>query len=176
MNRAVIVSRFDGKQDSFFRRGEKMSDTVIPKILPNVPVGDDEFASKSQEHIAESIKNLILNIDDEKKQIRLIGIEGGWGTGKSNLVKILEKKLGNQGYSFFLYDAWGHQEDLHRRAIIEELSDFVGEKNLCNTCDKLAEIRDETLGTEVVVRTVQSPEFSWAFFFSVFGIVWFPVV
>ena len=109
MNRAVIVSRFDGKQDSFFRRGEKMSDTVIPKILPNVPVGDDEFASKSQEHIAESIKNLILNIDDEKKQIRLIGIEGGWGTGKSNLVKILEKKLGNQGYSFFLYDAWGHQ-------------------------------------------------------------------
>ena len=176
MNRAVIVSRFDGKQDSFFRRGEKMSDTVIPKILPNVPVGDDEFASKSQEHIAESIKNLILNIDDEKKQIRLIGIEGGWGTGKSNLVKILEKKLGNQGYSFFLYDAWGHQEDLHRRAIIEELSDFVGEKNLCNTCDKLADIREETLGTEVVVRTVQSPEFSWAFFFSVFGIVWFPVV
>lgn len=147
-----------------------MSDIVTPKILQNVPVGDDEFDSKSQDHIAESIKNLILNIDNEKTPVRLIGIEGGWGTGKSNLVKILENKLENQGYFFFLYDAWGHQEDLHRRAIIEELSDFVDKENICSTCDKLADIREETLGTEVLVRTVQSPEFSWAFFFNVLGI------
>lgn len=78
-----------------------MPDIVTPKILQNVPVGKDEFASQSQEHIAESIKNLILNIDNEKTPIRLIGIEGGWGTGKSNLVKILEKKLKGKGYSFF---------------------------------------------------------------------------
>lgn len=68
-----------------------MSNIVTPKILQNVPVGGDEFDSKSQDHIAESIKNLIMNIDNEKTPIRLIGIEGGWGTGKSNLVKILEK-------------------------------------------------------------------------------------
>lgn len=43
-----------------------MPDIVTPKILQNVPVGKDEFASQSQEHIAESIKNLILNIDNEK--------------------------------------------------------------------------------------------------------------
>lgn len=154
-----------------------MSDIVTPKILQNVPVGNDEFASKSQEHIAESIKQLILNIDNEESPIRLIGIEGGWGTGKSNLVKILEKKLKGKGYSFFLYDAWGHQEDLHRRAIIEELSDFVEEKEICSTCkEKLADIREETLGTEVLVRTVQSPEFSWAFFWAVLGIVCFPVI
>lgn len=154
-----------------------MPDIVTPKILQNVPVGKDEFASQSQEHIAESIKKLILNIDNEESPIRLIGIEGGWGTGKSNLVKILEKKLKGKGYSFFLYDAWGHQEDLHRRAIIEELSDFVEEKEICSTCkEKLADIREETLGTEVLVRTVQSPEFSWAFFWAVLGIVCFPVI
>lgn len=77
-----------------------MSNIVTLKILQNVPVGDDEFDSKSQDHIAESIKNLIMNIDNEKTPMRLIGIEGGWGTGKSNLVKILEKKLENQGYFF----------------------------------------------------------------------------
>lgn len=82
-----------------------MSDIVTPKILQNVPVGKDKFASQSQDHIAESIKNLILNIDNEKSPIRLIGIEGGWGTGKSNLVKILEKKLKGKGYSFFLVSA-----------------------------------------------------------------------
>ena len=154
-----------------------MSDIVTPKILQNVPVGKDEFASKSQEHIAESIKKLILNIDNEESPIRLIGIEGGWGTGKSNLVKILEDKLSDEDYSFFLYDAWGYQEDLHRRAIIEELSDFVEEKEICSTCkEKLADIREETLGTEVLVRTVQSPEFSWAFFWAVLGIVCFPVI
>ena len=79
-----------------------MRDTVTPKILSNIPVGDDEFASKSQDHIAESIQKLILDINDKNYQIRLIGIEGGWGTGKSNLVKILEKKLEGKGYSFFL--------------------------------------------------------------------------
>lgn len=154
-----------------------MPDIVTPKILKNVPIGKDEFASQSQDHIAESIKNLILNIDNEESSIRLIGIDGGWGTGKSNLVKILEKKLKGKGYSFFLYDAWGHQEDLHRRAIIEELSDFVEEKEICSTCkEKLADIREETLGTEVLVRTVQSPEFSWAFFWAVLGIVCFSVI
>lgn len=154
-----------------------MRDTVTPKILSNIPVGDDEFASKSQDHIAESIQKLILDINDKNYQIRLIGIEGGWGTGKSNLVKILEKKLEGKGYSFFLYDAWGHQEDLHRRAIIEELSLFVDKKNICNTCkNKLADIREETLGTEILVRTVQSPDFSWAFFCGILGIVCFSVV
>lgn len=154
-----------------------MPDIVTPKILQNVPVGKDKFASQSQDHIAESIKKLILNIDNEESSIRLIGIEGGWGTGKSNLVKILEDKLSDEDYSFFLYDAWGHQEDLHRRAIIEELSDFVEEKEICSTCkEKLADIREETLGTEVLVRTVQSPEFSWAFFWAVLGIVCFPVI
>lgn len=64
-----------------------MPDIVTPKILKNVPIGKDEFASQSQDHIAESIKNLILNIDNEESSIRLIGIDGGWGTGKSNLVK-----------------------------------------------------------------------------------------
>lgn len=151
-----------------------MSDIVTPKILQNVPVGKDEFASQSQDHIAESIKKLILNIDNEESSIRLIGIEGGWGTGKSNLVKILEDKLSDEDYSFFLYDAWGHQEDLHRRAIIEELSDFVAEQKICTayTAD-LNQIKEETLGTEIVTNTIQNPDFSWAFFFLVVSLICF---
>lgn len=86
------------------------------------------------------------------------------GNWEKQFSKNPRKKLKGKGYSFFLYDAWGHQEDLHRRAIIEELSDFVDKENICSTCDKLADIREETLGTEVLVRTVQRPEFSWAFF------------
>lgn len=151
-----------------------MSDTVTPKILQNVPVGKDEFASQSQDHIAESIKKLILNIDNEESSIRLIGIEGGWGTGKSNLVKILEDKLSDEDYSFFLYDAWGHQEDLHRRAIIEELSDFVAEQKICTAYTaNLNQIKEETLGTEIITNTIQNPDFSWAFFFLMVSLICF---
>lgn len=151
-----------------------MSDIVTPKILQNVPVGKDKFASQSQDHIAESIKNLILNIDNKELSIRLIGIEGGWGTGKSNLVKILEDKLSDEDYSFFLYDAWGHQEDLHRRAIIEELSDFVAEQKICTACTAdLNQIKEETLGTEIITNTIQNPDFSWAFFFLVVSLICF---
>lgn len=151
-----------------------MSDIVTPKILQNVPVGKDKFASQSQDHIAESIKNLILNIDNKELSIRLIGIEGGWGTGKSNLVKILEDKLSDEDYSFFLYDAWGHQEDLHRRAIIEELSDFVAEQKIRTACTAdLNQIKEETLGTEIITNTIQNPDFSWAFFFLVVSLICF---
>lgn len=60
----------------------------------------------------------------------LIGIDGGWGSGKSNLVGMIQKELsaGSSGgkYHFFTYDAWGHQTDLQRRTILEELtSDLV---------------------------------------------------
>lgn len=56
----------------------------MAKILSNEPNGEDLFESKSQENIAKSIIK-------EIGKLGLIGIEGSWGTGKSNLVKIIEK-------------------------------------------------------------------------------------
>ena len=38
---------------------------------------------------------------------RIIGIEGGWGSGKSNLVEQVRINLAEK-YHLFIYDAWGH--------------------------------------------------------------------
>lgn len=95
-----------------------------PQFISNSPIGEDLFEGKSQERVANYIcENLISN---DKCQI--IGIDGGWGTGKSNLIEITKRKLHETWpgkYHFFVYDAWGHQEDLQRRSILEELTFFL---------------------------------------------------
>lgn len=53
---------------------------------------------------------------------RILGIEGSWGSGKSNVVNMIERELSKEGYFTFTYDAWGHQEDLQRRSILETLA------------------------------------------------------
>ena len=62
----------------------------------------------------------------------LIGLDGAWGSGKSNLVKILELKLADT-HHFFVYDAWGHQEDLQRRSFLEELTADLRNYDIVNS-------------------------------------------
>ena len=99
-----------------------------PKFLSNQPIGEDRFEGHSQDKIAKSIADLIVNNNS-----KMIGIDGGWGTGKSNVVKIIEKLINSSGsnkYHFFTYDAWGHQGDLHRKEILNELISFLSGKTI----------------------------------------------
>lgn len=96
------------------------------KLLSKVPCNDDLFEGGAHRKLAIEISDEIRNDDN----CTIIGIDGGWGSGKSNLVGMIQKELsvGSKGvkYHFFTYDAWGHQTDLQRRTILEELtSDLV---------------------------------------------------
>lgn len=96
------------------------------KLLSKVPCNDDLFEGRAHRKLAIEISDEIRNDDN----CTIIGIDGGWGSGKSNLVGMIQKELsmGTNGgkYHFFTYDAWGHQTDLQRRTILEELtSDLV---------------------------------------------------
>lgn len=101
------------------------------EFLSNKPLGEDLFDGQSQDKVATAIKQHILEVDampapkddDEKEKSlpRIIGIEGSWGSGKSNTLLQLKKKLG-KGYYFFTYDAWGNQEDLQRRSLLQLLT------------------------------------------------------
>lgn len=96
------------------------------KLLSKVPCNDDLFEGGAHRKLAIEISDEIRNDDN----CTIIGIDGGWGSGKSNLVGMIQKELSsgmNGGkYHFFTYDAWGHQTDLQRRTILEELtSDLV---------------------------------------------------
>lgn len=96
-----------------------------PKFLKNEPIGEDQFEGKSQESIAKVISQSLQNND-----YGIIGIDGTWGSGKSNLVRIVEKNLISKNFHFFIYDVWGHQEDEQRRTILEELTEYIKTNNL----------------------------------------------
>ncbi len=95
-----------------------------PRFIQNKPCGIDKLDGGSQERLAKTIARHFRqndSLNDDNALPRIIGIEGIWGSGKSNVVKMLEKEL-SDNYYFFEYDAWGHQEDLQRRSILELLT------------------------------------------------------
>lgn len=100
---------------------------TIGGILSKAPCNADYFDGKSHELLAKVIAGDIIN----DPNCTIIGIDGGWGSGKSNLVGIVKKCLTKENpfnlkphkeFHFFSYDAWGHQSDLPRRSILEELT------------------------------------------------------
>ncbi len=100
----------------------------FPQYLSSRPSGIDLYEGKSQERLANAIKDHIVGIDNSTKEggqpviPRIIGLEGSWGCGKSNVVKNMEGMMSND-YIFFTYDAWGNQEDLQRRSVLEHLTE-----------------------------------------------------
>lgn len=105
-----------------------------PQFILDKPVGEDYFHGHSQERVSHSICDYVRLLDTKPKggsskdnqavssMPRIIGLEGGWGTGKSNVVRMIGRELVSDGYYTFTYDAWGHQEDLQRRSILETMT------------------------------------------------------
>lgn len=112
----------------------KKDSKKYPRFIPDIPVGEDCFEGHSQEKLAHSVcdyiklqdewavANATYNTQEKTIMPRILGIEGSWGSGKSNVVNMIERELSQEGYFTFIYDAWGHQEDLQRRSILETLA------------------------------------------------------
>lgn len=129
----------------------------FPRFIPDKPTGDDVFEGQSQTNLAKNICEYIRSNDlasslSTGKIPRIIGLEGSWGSGKSNVVEKIKKDLNEEGYYTFTYDAWGHQEDLQRRSILETLTNTLIEKNILrgkvtikmrNGKENLAEWKDQ---------------------------------
>ena len=107
---------------------DKQEKTI--KLLSNEPCREDAFEGRAHKRIALQIAKIIKT--DDKRHI--IGLEGGWGSGKSNLISLINQELNTDKvydktynhsqstYPFYVYDAWGHQADYQRRSILEELT------------------------------------------------------
>ena len=158
------------------------------KLLSNAPLGEDLFEGKSQELIADAIiEQLEQNANQREPDLhhQMIGIEGSWGSGKSNLVEIVKKKLNKKyetkKYHFFIYDVWGHQEDLQRKAILEELvNDLVENKVIVTSAEKNHDhnwkerVRNVT-GTFTETTQRQIPSISLGFALCVLALIITPI-
>jgi hypothetical protein len=113
-----------------------MKDNNYPRYIDNKPIGKDQFEGKSHERISTSIAE---HIKDNNNTLRVIGIEGEWGSGKSNIIELLRNELKESHY-IYIYDAWGHQEDSQRRAFLEELTEELIQKNILSEKTKYEDL------------------------------------
>ena len=162
-----------------------------PHFIVDKPLGEDFFEGQSQSKLAESISNYILKVDvkntNKESLPRIIGIEGSWGSGKSNVVTKLDNKLKNLSYYIFTYDTWSHQEDLQRRSILETLTNRLiqdkvlqGEVSIKMRNGKLhtAKWSDQLqmlLSNKTTTITKSIPKFSWTAIFGILLVGYFAV-
>ena len=145
-------------------------DSELPSFIESSPIGKDLLEGQAQERIAESIASLIKS---DRTESNLIGLDGAWGSGKSNLVKILELKLVDT-HHFFIYDAWGHQEDLQRRSFLEELTADLRSNNIVNSSIWNKKLKDLlSKKRETLTKTI--PRLSYGVIITILVAVFTPI-
>ena len=99
----------------------KLCKTVF---LNDVPSSDDRLAPPGttgpHARVAKALGNAIRSGEFYGK---MVGIEGGWGSGKTTVINLLQKELEpeQKKIKFFCFDAWAHEGDPLRRTYLESL-------------------------------------------------------
>jgi len=73
-----------------------MQNNTLPQFIHTKPEGKDLYDGHSQEKVAMAIADHIKTVDESSssQQIpRIIGVEGEWGSGKSNVIEYLNKEI-----------------------------------------------------------------------------------
>lgn len=112
-------------------------------VLSDKETDQDYFGSHQK--IADAIANLIENTDDGKS----IALTGSWGSGKTSVIKMLEKKLLSisKDFQVFTFDAWSHEKDPLRRLFLENLREsnkWINNEDFKEDFERLAK-RKETI-------------------------------
>ena len=162
------------------KKTEGHTENVYPKFLDNKPCGKDLFHGESHTNIA----NKIIDILQSKNDIQIIGLDGCWGSGKSNIIEIMKDKLNPERFRVFIYDAWGHKEDFKRRSILEELTTFLTGKYVYNkkeydsilTGENWKKDQQTLLGIKRETETISMPKLSLGIIISVLAIVLTPML
>ena len=100
--------------------------------LPTWPTGEDLSGLKPQKAISKAIVKHIVDYDNEHADggimPRVIGLEGKWGSGKSNVIKQLsEDELLKDNYLVIEFDAWAYQEDEYRISLMEHITNKLSQ-------------------------------------------------
>ena len=88
------------------------------RLLSDTPAETDSFGS--HERVARSIAEVVQTESGGKA----IGLEGGWGAGKSTIVNLISQKLSQakkSAHKIAVFDMWSHQGDPLRRTFLENL-------------------------------------------------------
>ena len=105
--------------------GRDSDSGVCPtRLIEDTPAEDDLLAFHGDigphERVAKAIAEVIRSPDESGG--KMIGLEGGWGAGKTTVINLLRKQLeGNNDITVYSFDAWAHEGDPLRRTYLESL-------------------------------------------------------
>lgn len=111
----------------------------------------DEFGAHSR--LAKALAQALT----DNPPLQVVGLLGGWGSGKSTVVQLVENKLRGKSVRFFLYDAWLHQSDAPRRAFLEELMRWTG-RQAVGDIKPLQDKLDRLLGKAEKTESTVTPK------------------
>ncbi|MDP9768868.1 P-loop NTPase fold protein [Kosakonia cowanii] len=130
------------------------------------PSTEDIIDGNSHNNISIKIADTLMRDD-----VNIVGINGPLGSGKSTVIKLLEKNLPNGNFQFINFDAELYQQGSTKKALITKIYDGL-EPNIPNSLKpNLREFKDNALGNNVTYKKTQDSEVStWAilFLFSLF--------
>ncbi|MEO0050452.1 MAG: P-loop NTPase fold protein, partial [candidate division WOR-3 bacterium] len=84
------------------------------RLLEDIPVEEDKLGA------LQTIVDSIVAVIENNKGGKSILLEGIWGSGKSSVIKLLQKRYrDDRNVAIVIFDAWGHQGDPLRRSFLE---------------------------------------------------------
>jgi hypothetical protein len=141
---------------------EEIKNNCTTRLVSDIPAEKDQFAFGEDpgphERVACALAELIQS---DEAGGRMIGLEGGWGAGKTTVINLLRKHLlGNSNITVFSFDAWAHEGDPLRRTYLESLIrhfqsiDWIDKNNWDQIIEKITNKRKETITRSVPKTTL----------------------
>ena len=96
----------------------------VTKFIEDTPAEEDLLAFHREtgphERIANSISEIIQSAENTGGN--MIGLEGGWGVGKTTVINLVKKNLkDDKEITICSFDAWAHEGDPLRRTFLQGL-------------------------------------------------------
>lgn len=128
--------------------------TCPTRLISDLPAEEDAFGP--HDRLATAIADLVRSEDGG----RTIALEGGWGSGKSTVVNLLEQKLDpDPNITLWVFDAWAHQGDPLRRTFLERLMIHLSESEWVKK-QEWDRRREELARRRKVTHTKDAPQFT----------------
>lgn len=124
------------------------------RLQTESPADQDMFRGSSHEKVADNMAQIIRTPD-----VNIIGLEGELGSGKSTILKFLQKKLKDE-FTFINFDAERYHHGSTKKALIDVIHHGVSQQ--CpGSRDVLDKYKNQALGNIVEYDKRVSSRLSW---------------